>query len=806
MSALAGEVRLALRRLRRSPSFTAAAVLTLALGIGANTALFSLADAALLRPLPYPTAERLMMVWETQPNHGKTRERVSAANFLDWRRESRSFDAMAAWSAWGFALTGEGEPEELSSVRVSPGLFDLLGVAPALGRGFLPAEETTGRDRVVVVSHGFWAGRLGGDPRAIGRTLTLDGQPHEIVGVMPPGFRFPDDASVALWNPLAFDASELTTRAERRFNVIGRLAAGSTADEAAAELQLLARRLADAHPETNAGWSIAAAPAVEAVVAGGRTALTLLLGTVALVLLLACSNVGHLLLARSLDRCGELAVRVALGGSPMRLIRLLAVESGALVILGAIGGVALAAWVVPLVHAADPGLLPRWRDAAVDERILLLTMALLLPVAFVCGVLPALSAIGLVGRTAAPSAGPRHTVGRERGRVRRALIVAEVALAAVLLALAGLHLRSLARLQQVDPGFDPERVLTATIFPSGPRYSSDTGQIAFFAGLLDRLARRPDVASAGAVTTLPMNPVGIDYDLPFSADGSPPASPAELQEVDFRVVAGDYFATLGVPVIRGRSFDVRDREGGAPVVVVNRTLANRHYPGENPIGRRAWIGGGIGEATIVGVVGDVRHRSLAARPKAELYVPFRQYPHGGMTVVVRGSADPAGLARAVKDDVYALDPAQPITALTTLPTLRRGDLAPRRFNLLLLGGFAALALLLSGIGVYGIIAYTVSGRTREIGIRMALGAVGRDIHRALLAPTVGLALLGATIGGIAAALVARRLAPDLYQVEPHDPLTFAGVALVLLAVATAACAIPARRAARVDPLVALRSE
>jgi putative ABC transport system permease protein len=438
--------------------------------------------------------------------------------------------------------------------------------------------------------------------------------------------------------------------------------------------------------------------------------------------------------------------------------------------------------------------------------VLVFTLALLVPVTFICGVLPALRAVGLDRRARLSDAGARLTAGREPGRVRRGLIVAEVALSVVLLVAAGLHLRSLVRLQQVDPGFDAERVIAATVFLSGERYASDAQQISFFSQVVERLGRRPGVAAAGAVTTLPMNPVGIDYDLPFSTDGNPPPATADRQEVDFRVVAGDYFRALGVPVVRGRGFEAADREDAARVVMVNRTLANRFFPGENPVGRRVWVGGGIGAATVVGVVGDVRHRSLAARPRSELYVPFRQYPHGGMTVVARASGDPAGLARMVKAEIYALDPNQPLNDLVTLPELLHGSVSPQRFNLLLLAGFAALALLLAAVGVYGVIAYSVGQRTREIGIRMALGAAGREIRRAVIGPAVGLAAIGVALGSSAAWLLGAVLAPQLYEVSPHDPPTFAAVAAILLGAAWAACWIPARRAGRLDPLVALRSE
>ena len=804
MGLLAGELRVVLRRLRRSPGFTAAAALTLALGIGATTALFTLADAALLRPLPYPTAERLLLLWETQPGVGKAQEQVSARNFLDWRREVGSLDGIAAWTVWGLALTGQGEPEELTSVRVTADAFRMLGAAPALGRAFLPEEEVPGRDRVVVLSHAFWAGRFGSDSGVIGRTLALDGRPYAVIGVMPEGFRFPDEGSVTLWAPLAFDTSELATRAERRFNVIGRLAPGATLAQAQAELELIARRLAAAHPETNAGWSVSAVPAVEAVASGGRPAVTLLLGTVALVLLLACVNVAHLFLARTMDRERELSVRVALGGGPGRLLRLLMLECAVVVALGGLAGVALAIWAVPLVHALDPGLLPRWREGSVDVRVLGFTSALLIPVVFACGALPALHALRLGASTAGH--GVRLTEGRERDRLRRALIVAEVSLAAALLASAGLHLRSLVRLQQVDPGFEAERVLAATIFLAGPRYDSDERQSGFFAEVLERLDAQPGVAAAGAVTTLPMNPVGIDYDLPFSADDGPPPAGAERREVDFRVVAGDYFEALGVPVIRGRPFDATDHANAARVVVVNRTLADRYFRGVSPVGRRVWVGGRMREATVVGVVGDVRHRGLATRPRPELYAPYGLYPQGGMTVVVRGSGNPAALIRTVKDAVYAIDPAQPISDVTTLPDLLRGSVAPQRFALVLLGGFAGLALVLASVGVYGIVAYAVSGRTREIGIRLALGAAGGQVRRAVMGPALGPVLVGIALGAAGSVLLGRAAAPDLYEVSPHDPLTYAVVALVLLGAAAAACAIPARRASRVDPAIALRSE
>ena len=790
---LAGEIRLAWRRLGRTPGFTAAAALTLALGIGAVTAVVTLVDAALLRPLPFPESGRLVVAWEQQPP--RERERVSARNFIDWRRESRTFSGLAAWIVWGRAVTGAGEPEELPLVRASAGLFRVLGVEPALGRGFLPEEETPGRDRVVVLSHGFWTSRYGADPGMVGRRILLDGEPYEVVGVMPPGFRFPDDNSVALWTPLGFNESELAGRAQRMFNVIGRLAPGADLASARAELATIARRLAAAHPETNAGWGVTLLPAPEVAGAASRRPLLLLLGAVGFVLLLACVNVGHLFLVRALDRKREMAVRIALGAAPARLVRLLMVESAMVALVGGALGIAIAAWSLPAVRALDPDLVPGWRELAVDGRILALASAVLVGVTLASGLLPAL-------RAARGGPGGALTT---RGGLPRGVIVAEAALSVVLLIGAGLFLRSLVRLQRQDPGFEPGRVLAATIFPSDAKYDDDEKQVAFFSTLVDHLRGMPGVEAAGAVTTLPMNPVGIDYDLPFSPTGTPPA-PGPRQEVDFRGVEGDYFRALGIPLKRGRAIESSDRADAARVAVVNQTLARGFFPDADPVGRRVWVGGGLGAVTVVGVVGDVRHRGLAARPRPEIYVPSAQYPQGGMTVVVRTQGDPAALSRALKQQVYAIDRDQPISSIVTASELVAGSVAPRRTQLFLFGGFAALALALAAIGVYGVVAYAVGRRSREIGIRMALGATDRNVRRAVLLPGLFLAAAGVAAGSGAAWAMSRLLAAELYEVSPHDPAAYISAALVLLAVAWAACEIPARRASRLDPLTVLRSE
>ncbi len=790
-----GDLRLAWRRLVRNPGFTVAAVLTIALGIGANTAVFTLVDTALLRPLPFPESDRLAVLWENHAGQGKEREKVSASNYLDWRRESRAFSELTAWIVWGLALTGSGEPEELTVVRASPNLFRLAGVAPALGRGFTPDEETSGRDHVVVLSHAFWTGRFGADPAVLGRTLSLDGKPHQIVGVMPASFRFPDEAGVTMWLPLGFTTSELLTRNERVFNVIGRLAPGADLAGARAELATITGRLSAAHPETNRGWGATVRSAAEVAGAESRRPLMLLLGAVGFVLLIACANVGHLFLVRAIDREREMALRVALGAKPGRLVRLLLLESALVVFLGAALGLAVASWSLPLVRALDPSLVPGWHDPAVDGRVLAFCVALLVSVTLACGLMPALRA-----SSRAPAA------RRDSGRLRRGVIIAEVALSVVLLAGAGLLFRSLERLQRVDPGFDPEHVLAATIFLSGDKYNEDALQSAFFATLVENLRRLPGVEAAGAVTTLPMNPIGNDYDLPFSADAQKPDPSTERQEVDFRVVEGDYFRALGIPLLRGRTMDGRDRADAGRVAVVNESLARRYFGGADPVGRRVWVGGGLNQVTIVGLVADIRHRGLAARPRPELYVPSAQYPHGGMTVVVRGTSEPATLTRALKEQVFALHPDQPITSLVTLPDLVSRSVAPRRVQLLLLGGFAALALVLAAVGVYGVVAYAVGRRTKEIGIRIALGATEGVVRRAVIVPGLGLAAIGVVLGSVGAWYVGRLLAGELYEVSPHDPRTLITAAAVLLGVTWVACEIPAHRATRTDPVNVLRSE
>jgi putative ABC transport system permease protein len=803
MSFLTHDLRHAARLLLQRPAFTIVAVLALGLGIGANTAIFSVVNAVLLRPLPFPEPDRLTVLYERELARD-VRDETGAETFEDWQAQARSFTALTAYRYWGFALTGAGEPAEITALRASANLFDLLGVQPALGRGFLPEEEQPGRDRVVVLSHGLWIERFGGDRDVVGRAVALDDVPHTIVGVMPPGFRFPDDGDVGLWAPLAYKSFELRTRNQRMFQVLGRLAPDVTLGQAQAEMDGVAARLADAYPRTNNGWGVAIVPAHEVATASSREPLVILLCAVGFVLLIACANVGNLFLARAADREREMAVRVALGAGRGRIVRQLLAESLLVAALGGAAGLVLALWGVDLVMALEPGHLPTWNVVRVDGTVLWFTSGLALATAVLAGLLPAFAtaAHDLHG---ALKEGGKTTAGARRRRLRHTLVVAEVALAIVLLVGAGLLVRSLREVQSQDPGFRPDGLLAITIYLADNRYPEDHQQAQFFETLLERARRLPGVLAAGAVTTLPMSPMGIDHDMPVRIEGREPV-PGDPQ-ADFRIASPGYFETMGIPVLRGREFAAQDRADAPRVGIVNEAFARRYLPGEDPVGQRIWYGGAPGTPIdIVGLVGEVRHRGLDSEPRPELHIPYAQLQYGGMTVVLRTAGDPLALAEPVKREILAIDPGQTITEMRTVSELINGSLAQRRFNTVLLVAFAALALALAGIGIYGVISYTVSQRTQEIGVRMALGALQRDVLRDVVGRGVRLAAVGTLLGLAGALVVGRALRGMLYGVSAADPLTFVGVAAVLLAVAAVACLVPARRAARVDPMVALRYE
>ena len=796
------DLRLAFRALAQAPGFSLVAAVTLALGLGATTALFSVVNASLIQPLPFPEPDRLAAVYEISPEPARARNEAGAATFLDWRGQARGFSHLAAFTILDYALTGGGEPESVLAARVSADTFALLGVAPVLGRAFASEEETSGAHRVVVLSHELWAGRFGADPAVLGRALQLDAEPYTVVGVMPRGFRFPD-ARARLWTPLAFTQDELAQRHRRMFDVVGRLAPGVTLASAQAEMSAIARGVAAAEPATHRGWDASVLPQREVVSGGRERPLLVLLGAVACVLLVACANVGSLLLARAAGRRREMAIHTALGAGRTRLLRGLFAEAALLALLGGVMGVALASWSFDLLLALLPADWPRLSDPQLDGSVLAFALGATLLTALIAGLAPAVH-LTLADLGAALREGGR-TPGSTpaRPRLRQALVVGQVAASLVLMAGAGLLAQTLWRLQRVDPGFNPHGLLAAAIYLPDTRYPDDPRQVAFFADLLERARRLPGVLSAGAVTTLPLSPAGIDHDMPFSVEGQ--VTPA-AEEADFRIASPGYFRTLGTPLLSGREFEERDDASAPGVAIVNRTFAERFLAGEPSLGRRVRLGQRGRPYEVVGVVGEVRHRALDRAPRPELYVSYRQMQYGSMTVLLRTAGDPSVLAAPLKREVLALDPGQPLTSLSTMDALLSDSLSARRFQALLLGSFAATALALSALGLYGLLAHSVRQRTPEIGVRMALGARPADVVRLIVRGGLGLAALGVALG-LAGALAATRVLDGLlFQVPTRDPLTLAAAGALLLAIALLACALPARRASRIDPARALRCE
>ncbi len=804
MGSLLQDLRYAFRTLIKSPGFTVVALIALGIGIGANTAIFSVVNAVLIRPLPFHDPDRLVVLWETDPEKGGAREDVSAPNYLDWRARAEGFDELSAWYQWRQALTGLDEPREIESVRVSPALFPMLGVDAVVGRTFTTDEDQPGRHQVVVLSHGFWQQYFGADPEAIGSTMTLGGDSYTVVGVMAAGFRFPDDDNVALWLPLAFRDFEINYRYVSMFNVLGRLAPGVSLEEARAEMTVIARALEEEYPSANSGRGIEIVPAWEVLVGSNRQ-LLILLGAVGFILLIACANVANLMLARAADREKEIAIRTAMGAGRVRLVRQLLAESALLAGLGGSLGLLLAIWGMDLIGTLDPGNISGWNEVRIDLHVLSFTAGLALLTALISGLVPALQASKPDLNESLKAAGGRSTVAARIKRTRGLLVVAQVSLAVVLLISAGLLVNSFARVQQVDPGFNPNNLMAAWIELPENRYPNNPEEIAFFEELLTRVRNLPGAIGAGLVTTLPMNPVGTDYDLGFTVPGQG-RSESDVSQADFRLVSTEYFRTMGIPLLSGRDFTKQEGTAGVPGVIINSTLARRFFPDVDPLGKSITIRSGGENLKVVGVIGDVHHHGLDAQPRPEMFVPYKWAPHGGMSLVVRTAGDPLSMAEAVKRQVYALDPDQPISELTTVPALISGSVAHRRNRMLILASFATFGLVLAATGIYGVISYSVSQRTREIGIRIAIGARRSEVLKMVVSHGVRLAALGLAVGLAGALAATRMISSLLYEVSPTDPATFVSVAIILTGVSLAASYFPARRATKVDPLVALRHE
>jgi putative ABC transport system permease protein len=795
-------MKFALRQLLKNPGFTAVAVLTLALGIGANTAIFSVFDAVLLKPLPYPEPERLVTLTE---RHQKDYTRgTSYPNFLDWREQNTACEELAAIQPVSFNLAGDGEPERVLAQRVTAGFFPVLGVKPLLGRWFTPQEDTSNAERVVVIGHGLWQRRFSGRTDILGQRMILNEQGYTIVGVMPAAFRSltgnlyqPADRVREVWTPLATD----TTRSPRGatfLRVIGRLKAGVTVEAASGDLNAIAGRLADQFPNVNAGFGLRVRGMHRDLGEQVWPVVWILMGAVALLLIIACANVANLFLVRSAARASEMSIRAALGASRAHIVRQLLTESALVAVSGGVLGIVFAWCGVALLRRFLPhGQIPL-HAADVNLTVLGFTLVISLAAGVLFGLAPALHSAKGSLNDALKGAG-KGMVGPTRGRLRHGFVVAEIALALMLLAGAGLVIKSLGQLLEVNPGFRAEHVLTMRVALPGAKYGEQAKSRAFFEQLLDRVKALPGVESVGGVSDLPMS--GNISTSAFLIDGKP-APVGEMIYTDVQTATVDYFSTLSIPLLKGRLFNEADQSGAVAVAVINQQMASRFWPGEDPIGRTIRIGGQRYE--IVGIVGDVRHFGLNANVRPETYLPHTQQTARTMTLAVRARSDGSALARDVRSQVAQLDANVPLADVRTLKAAVAGTTSDFRVIVFLLGAFACAALVLAALGLYGVISYSVAQRTREIGIRMALGAQATDVRRMVVKQGLWLAMLGLAVGLLASLASGRVLTSLLYEVKPTDPLTLLIVSATLLAIALLACLIPARRAARVDPMEALR--
>jgi len=810
LECLQQDTRFALRQLRKSPGFAAVAVLTLALGIGANTAVFSIVYSALLQPLPYRDASRLMVLNETTPRVGVVS--VSYPNFLDWRAQSHTFSQMAALDAVSFNLSGVTEPESISGLAVSPNFLAMMGVQPVIGRDFEAAEENQGTAPVAILSDSLWQRRFAGDAGVLGRAIVLDGRDFTIVGVLPSNFVAPSKTDVLIpigvW--ITNNSEEAHDRGDRGdMPVIGRLAPGMTVTQATSEMEGIESRLAKEYPAANDNYGVALQPIRDVFVGQTRPALLVLFGAVIFVLLIACANVANLFLVRGTGRTKEMAVRMALGASTSRIFAQMLTESLVLSVLGGLFGLGVAfAGVRGIGRLIPAGLLPGGA-AGLNIPVLLFTAGIVLLAAFVFGITPALHWNRTDVQSELKEGSRSSSAGTAHSRVRGALAIVEAALALVLLVGAGLMMKSLYRLLQVDPGFRTDQVLTMTMSLRPDQYSKVPAVRNFWQQVLQRVRELPGIESAAVATNTPMS--GNHGRNDITIEGMAQPRPGNYPHPDGHVVSPGYVQTLGISLLRGRSFTEADKEDAPLVAMINQRLANQFFPNQDPIGKRFMFGHPNTEQqpkwrTIVGVLGDTKLYGLANLSRLEVYVPFRQAPSGQMDLLVKSRVDPAALTSALRSAVYSVDKDQSIASIATMKQLVDNSLATRRMTLVLLGLFSAVALVLGAIGIYGVISYSVAQRTREIGVRMALGAPREGVFRMVIGQGVKLAGTGIAIGIFAALGLARLMSSLLYQVSTADFGTFTFVAVLLLLVAFAASYIPARRAISVEPIVALRYE
>lgn len=812
------DVRFALRQAVRAPLYTTLAVAALALGIGANSAIFTVVQSILLKPLPYRDPGQLVMVWSHNTKEEKPENPISPANFADLRDESREFVALQGYFSFvtNTPLVVDGPPEMVVTSYVAPGLMPLLGRQALVGRTLGDGDGAG----ALVLSHGYWQRRFGGDPNIVGKTLALDNAPATVVGVMPPDFVFPYRGMVGptgftrtmqvdawttmlMTGPRMVDASGQLTRNVHYLAAVGRLTPGTSVDRARAGLAAIAARLEQAYPDTNAGWTTTVTPLHEQVVGEVRPALLVLLGGVGVILLMACVNVANLVLARSASRQKELAVRAALGAGRWRLARQALTESLLLAVSGGVVGLLVVRWGVQGLLALAPANLPRIQDVAPDWSTLLITLAVAIVTGSLVGIVPALAA----GRTDVAPALQDHSRGtigsRSRHRMRTALVVTELALAVVLTVGAGLLLRSFTSVMTLDPGFRPEHLLTMQLtLPA--RVSTPDARRAYYAEWFQRLEALPGVTAAGGTTRIPLGSTSVTTSVQVE---SRPLPPSELPEVEFRRAMHDYFTTMGIPIKRGRGFTAEDGPNAAPVVVVNETMARKVFGTDDPIGQHVRMGPNPSGpwSTVVGVIGDIRHAGLEETPAAEMYVNYLTSPPVAPFIAVRTMGDPAALAEAVRATARAFDSTLALYDLRTMEQIRSESVAERRFLLLLIGAFGVLALVLAAVGVYGVMALVVSERTQEMGVRLALGAAPLEVLGMVVRQAVALAALGVAAGVAVAAALSPLLASQVFGVPPLDPITYGAVPLLLVVVATIAALVPGRRAMRIDPVRAMNA-
>jgi putative ABC transport system permease protein len=799
------DLRYGARMLLHKPGFTLVALIALALGIGATTAIFSIVNGILLRSLPYRNPDRIVMVWVDNHRVGLDQDWHSYPNYVDYRDQNQVFEQMAAFNDRSFNLTGSADPERVLGMWATASLFQVLGVEPSLGRSFTVEEEEPGKDLVVVISHGLWQRWFGGDSGAIGRQLIMNGTGRTVIGVMPPGVTFPSK-DAELWVPLALSTAGRNNRGGFSLKAIGLLRPGVSIAQARADLGTIAGRLVQQYPFL-AGYGVNLVPLHDQIVGKIRPALFVMLAAVGFVLLIGCANTANLLLARAATREREIAIRTALGARPGRIIRQLLTESLLLSLMGGALGIAIAIVGLKFLISLSPPETPRLDQVTVDGGVLLFALLVSLSTGLLFGLAPALHSSRPNLNESLKEGGRGSGVGIKGSRVRGLLVISEIALSLVLLVGAGLMIRSFHRLQQVNLGFNPDRLLTMSVRLAGSKYREGPQAAAFYQQVLQRIEAVPGVQSVGAISDIFLS-ITPNSTI-FSIEGRPPVPPADQVEVPLDAVSPGYFQMMGISLLRGREFDGADGKDSPRVVIINDTMARQFWPGEDPVGKRFKYGDSNSNSpwlNIVGVVADMRRTGFELAERCETFLPISQDPTSFMTLVVRGASDPMPLASAVRDQVWAVDRDQPVFDVKSMDKMLADMTSQRRLNMLLLGIFAGSALLLAGIGIYGVVSYGMTQRTHEIGIRLALGAGKGQVLGLVVRQAMLLAAMGLAAGSIASLLLTRLMISLLYGVSPTDPFTFGSVPLLLAAVAFLACYIPARRAASVDPMAALRYE